>query len=203
MRDNWCIGFTDRYTIGVWVGNASGEAMHDVSGVSGAAPDLAGAGAAPAREFAVATLRRRQAASCAHARNSIGGLEPPRPEIFIAGTQASRKGSESQRLRASPFGIASPVDGSLFAIDPDMPPGVAEDHVRRRARHLGARRQAAGDRSIAALVAVAWAARAHAVGSQRQGNPERALRGAGSGRQNREGSGLKSIGVRRALIRCA
>jgi len=38
MRDNWCVGFTDRYTIGVWVGNASGEAMHDVSGISGAAP---------------------------------------------------------------------------------------------------------------------------------------------------------------------
>ena len=38
MRDNWCIGFTDRYTVGVWVGNASGEAMHDVSGISGAAP---------------------------------------------------------------------------------------------------------------------------------------------------------------------
>ena len=38
MRDNWCVGFTDRYTIGVWIGNASGAAMHDVSGVSGAAP---------------------------------------------------------------------------------------------------------------------------------------------------------------------
>jgi penicillin-binding protein 1C len=38
MRDNWCIGFTDRYTIGVWIGNAGGEAMHDGSGVSGAAP---------------------------------------------------------------------------------------------------------------------------------------------------------------------
>jgi len=31
MRDNWCIGYTDRYTVGVWVGNASGEAMHDGS----------------------------------------------------------------------------------------------------------------------------------------------------------------------------
>src|ERR1700733_5829075 len=38
MRDNWCVGFTDRYTVGVWVGNADGEAMHSVSGVSGAAP---------------------------------------------------------------------------------------------------------------------------------------------------------------------
>ena len=37
LRDNWCVGFTDRYTVGVWVGNASGEPMHEVSGVSGAA----------------------------------------------------------------------------------------------------------------------------------------------------------------------
>src|SRR5206468_11961080 len=38
LRDNWCIGFTDRYTVGVWVGNASGEPMHGVSGIAGAAP---------------------------------------------------------------------------------------------------------------------------------------------------------------------
>ena len=38
MRDNWAIGFTARYTVGVWVGNFSGAPMHDVSGVSGAAP---------------------------------------------------------------------------------------------------------------------------------------------------------------------
>ncbi len=38
MRDNWAIGYTDRYTVGVWVGNFSGEPMWDVSGVTGAAP---------------------------------------------------------------------------------------------------------------------------------------------------------------------
>ena len=38
MRDNWCVGFSARYTVGVWVGNASGAPMHAVSGVSGAAP---------------------------------------------------------------------------------------------------------------------------------------------------------------------
>jgi penicillin-binding protein 1C len=38
MRDNWCIGFSDRYTVGVWVGNFNGSPMRDVSGVSGAAP---------------------------------------------------------------------------------------------------------------------------------------------------------------------
>ncbi len=38
MRDNWCVGFSTRYTVGVWVGNASGAPMHAVSGVTGAAP---------------------------------------------------------------------------------------------------------------------------------------------------------------------
>ncbi|MDD3845824.1 MAG: penicillin-binding protein 1C, partial [Syntrophorhabdaceae bacterium] len=38
MRDNWCIGFSRRYTVGVWVGNFSGEPMRNVSGMSGAAP---------------------------------------------------------------------------------------------------------------------------------------------------------------------
>jgi penicillin-binding protein 1C len=38
MRDNWCIGWTTDYTIGVWVGNFNGEPMWNVSGMSGAAP---------------------------------------------------------------------------------------------------------------------------------------------------------------------
>jgi penicillin-binding protein 1C len=38
MRDNWCVGYSGRYTVGVWVGNFSGEPMRDVSGISGAAP---------------------------------------------------------------------------------------------------------------------------------------------------------------------
>ena len=38
MRDNWAVGWSVGYTVGVWVGNASGAAMHDVSGTSGAAP---------------------------------------------------------------------------------------------------------------------------------------------------------------------
>ncbi|MET0218853.1 MAG: penicillin-binding protein 1C, partial [Burkholderiales bacterium] len=38
MRDNGCVGYSDRYTVGVWVGNFGGEPMRNVSGVSGAAP---------------------------------------------------------------------------------------------------------------------------------------------------------------------
>ncbi len=38
MRDNWCIGYNSRFTVGVWVGNFSGEPMWNVMGVTGAAP---------------------------------------------------------------------------------------------------------------------------------------------------------------------
>ena len=38
MRDNWAMGFSQRYTVGVWVGNSNGAPMWDVSGTSGAAP---------------------------------------------------------------------------------------------------------------------------------------------------------------------
>ena len=38
FRDNWTIGFTPNIVVGVWVGNADNRPMHDVSGVSGAAP---------------------------------------------------------------------------------------------------------------------------------------------------------------------
>jgi penicillin-binding protein 1C len=37
-KDNWTIGYTTRYTVGVWVGNFNGEEMQHVSGVSGAGP---------------------------------------------------------------------------------------------------------------------------------------------------------------------
>ncbi len=38
FRDNWCIGFTDAYVVGVWVGNFDGSPMNSVSGISGAGP---------------------------------------------------------------------------------------------------------------------------------------------------------------------
>jgi penicillin-binding protein 1C len=38
FRDNWAVGYTPHYTVGVWVGNFDGKPMRDVSGVSGAGP---------------------------------------------------------------------------------------------------------------------------------------------------------------------
>ncbi len=37
-RDNWTVGYTSEWTVGVWVGNADGSPMEDASGITGAAP---------------------------------------------------------------------------------------------------------------------------------------------------------------------
>jgi penicillin-binding protein 1C len=38
FRDNWCLGFTATFTVGVWVGNFQARPMDSVTGVSGAGP---------------------------------------------------------------------------------------------------------------------------------------------------------------------
>ncbi|MBN2244772.1 MAG: penicillin-binding protein 1C, partial [Candidatus Aminicenantes bacterium] len=38
FRDNWTIGYTSKYTVGIWVGNFDGKAMQKVSGISGCGP---------------------------------------------------------------------------------------------------------------------------------------------------------------------
>ncbi len=40
FRDNWAMGYTPEFTVGVWVGNFNGSPMREVSGVTGAAPIL-------------------------------------------------------------------------------------------------------------------------------------------------------------------
>ncbi|MER2540319.1 MAG: penicillin-binding protein 1C [Azonexus sp.] len=126
MRDNWCAGYSQRYTVAVWVGNASGSPMHDVSGVSGAAPiwrevmDWLHRGD-PQRG------REKQGSAAPKAPPGIVNLpirfeparEPPRQEWFIAGTESGviRTASASALAR-----IAYPTAGSIIALDPDIPP---------------------------------------------------------------------------------
>ena len=121
LRDNWCVGFSERYTVGVWTGNASGAAMHQVSGVSGAAPlwhavvEFLHAGR-PSRAPAAPAGVVRQAI------NFDGAPEAARDEVFVAGTEQPVWRAAAQREPRRRFGIANPRDGSLFAFDPDIPP---------------------------------------------------------------------------------
>jgi penicillin-binding protein 1C len=123
MRDNWCVGFTDRYTIGVWVGNASGAAMHDVSGVSGAAP-VWQAIAAYLHAGAPSQAPALPAGVVAERIAFDSKREPARDEYFLAGSERAVQRATGEVGGADRYGITSPRDGSIFAIDPDIPPAA-------------------------------------------------------------------------------
>ncbi|WP_371128286.1 penicillin-binding protein 1C [Sphingomonas sp. NFR15] len=119
MRDNWCVGFTRRYTVAVWVGNLEGDSMRAVSGVSGAAPvwrdvmvalDDGQDRGPPPRPAGIERANVRFA----------GNVEQPRAEYFLAGT-AQRLIAFAPDAARRPR-ITNPVSGSVYAIDPDIPP---------------------------------------------------------------------------------
>lgn len=146
LRDNWCIGYSDRFTVGVWVGNLEGDPMRAVSGTSGAAPvwrdvmlaiNSAGAGRTNPPPRGIDTRQ----ISFANA------IEQPRREYFLAGTaQTQIAGAPDSARRPR---ITNPVSGSVYALDPDIPmdrqrlaigvSGAAASHrIELDARDLGA-----------------------------------------------------------------
>jgi len=149
MRDNWAVGWSARYTVGVWVGNAGGAPMWDVSGTSGAAPVWAEVmrflharepSPAPAPPAGVV----RMAVRFGPAGGVEGGeaIEAARSEWFIAGTEQPLFALEGIAAGARPDGeaqparITAPADGTLLALDPDIPP--RHQRVRFEADAAGA-----------------------------------------------------------------
>ncbi|MEG1201187.1 MAG: penicillin-binding protein 1C [Comamonas sp.] len=154
MRDNWALGWSDRYTVGVWVGNASGEAMHSVSGTSGAAPVWAAMMAflhkdSPSRApRAPAGVEERWVDFGPAPTGQPGGgypLEARRQEWFLAGTAQAQFALDEQasgmdemtsgRVRGRAVNtshngasmvslarIVAPANGTIVAVDPDIPP---------------------------------------------------------------------------------
>jgi penicillin-binding protein 1C len=121
MRDNWCIGFSEKYTVGVWVGNASGAPMRNVSGVSGAAPIWNSVMRFIHQGVVInASPPMPPTQVVAQAITFVGVTEPERTELFLAGTQSKEIRLVSQGNRATRL-ITYPVDGAIYAIDPDIP----------------------------------------------------------------------------------
>jgi penicillin-binding protein 1C len=117
MRDNWCVGYSSRYTVGVWVGNFSGSPMWNVSGISGAAPlwhDI---------------MTYLHANGSSHAPNPPPGVGPRsisryaggrgEEEWFILGTEPISV-EAGPRITARPR-ILYPPGNLIVAIDPDIP----------------------------------------------------------------------------------
>jgi penicillin-binding protein 1C len=125
MRDNWCVGFTSRYTVGVWVGNFSGAPMHDVSGVTGAAPIW--------RDI-VHRLHEAQASAAPKPPHDLvrrfvsfdPAVESARGEWFLRGTEQAlvRSNSTASEVAAPAPRIRYPAESMIIALDPDIPAGA-------------------------------------------------------------------------------
>ncbi|WP_425269713.1 penicillin-binding protein 1C [Leptospira yasudae] len=102
MRDNWCVGYSKKYTVGVWVGNMDGSPMWDVSGVTGAAP------------IWNAVMNLLQERDSQRIRPTYEAMEnsPVRP---IAESSSISK-------------ILVPGNQTIYAIDPDIPEGRQKLH---------------------------------------------------------------------------
>ena len=145
FRDNWTVGYTTDWAVGVWVGNFDGRPMGDVSGVTGAGPlwasvmdRVTGGVSAPFPE----TLAASRTPICALSGLAAGPscpisveewlTDPPRgcdwhtPTCDIAwpseyAAWAAESGPSSGCTRDGAVAIASPGPGATFYIDPRLP----------------------------------------------------------------------------------
>lgn len=98
FRDNWAIGYTPEFTVGVWCGNFDGSPMREVSSASGAAPIL------------------HAIFEHLHARFGTTWYSEPVEIVRNNPETIPGAGDFERGLR-----IVSPRPGSQFLIDPDLP----------------------------------------------------------------------------------
>ncbi len=110
MRDNWCIGYTEFYTVGVWAGEITGKPMKNVTGVSGAAPAW--------REMMDFLMKNLQVQKKIPANILVQNIDSI-PRYFIRGTEFKK---ENQKIETSEMAkILHPLNNTKFAIDPQIP----------------------------------------------------------------------------------
>ncbi len=117
-RDNWCIGFSEKYTVAVWAGNFNAEAMDKVSGVSGAGPSWL---------EIMERLHRSEPSRAPTPPNGIVSKEirhawasHQRREFFINGTEPVASVIEPALEKRAQF--VFPAEGSILVRDPHVDP---------------------------------------------------------------------------------
>ncbi len=122
FRDNWTLGYTPSLAIGVWVGNADGSPMVDVSGVAGAGPIWHEAMLAAALSRPMSTFARPAGITTATVCAPTGLLPGPAcpsqvREIFVAGTEPASIESYYVRGAVGELLIDPPTEARAWARD--------------------------------------------------------------------------------------
>ncbi len=136
FRDNWTVGYTPDLVVGVWTGNADNQPMHDVSGITGAAPIWHDFMEAALKGQPVRAFQRPEglveAEICA-----LSGLLPGHDcphrvtELFLKGTEPTETCAMHQRLvldRATglPATTDTPPDRIVERLYTILPPEAQE-----------------------------------------------------------------------------
>jgi penicillin-binding protein 1C len=132
FRDNWTVGYTPRYTVGVWVGNFDATSMHNISGVTGCGPlfkdimlllENKKSGIKFAKADKVMKHKICPLSGNLATEHCPGTIE----DIFIEGTEpkeychfhtASQMPKDLLTFQVKEFKIAFPKDRDVFKMDP-------------------------------------------------------------------------------------
>jgi penicillin-binding protein 1C len=130
-RDAWALGYTDRYTVGVWLGDLERRSMHEVSGATGSVLVLRSVFRELYKSEPRSKLWRdkslRRKAICAKTGELAHGSCARSEELFHESMVV--KQPESRRLRSAQehkntigtAKISFPTPGLLIARDPRIP----------------------------------------------------------------------------------
>ena len=119
-RDNWCVGFSELYTVGVWTGNFDATPMEKVSGVTGAGPawydimnelhrNKKSAAPNPPEEIVVRKIQHSWASQSTN-EFFINGTEPNEEKVVLA---------EDKQIQ-----FVFPAEGSVLTKDPHLDPSL-------------------------------------------------------------------------------
>ncbi len=120
MRDNWTVGWSSHYTVGVWVGNSAGESMRHISGVSGAAPIWHDIMQYLHRELP-SMQKDKPSEVLAQRIDYEPKVEPSRTEYFLDKTAMKTIRLVGSDVVDSASFISEPTQGTIIALDPDIP----------------------------------------------------------------------------------
>jgi penicillin-binding protein 1C len=141
-RDNWALGYTPDWTVGVWVGNFDAKPMRRVSGISGAGPLLHDAAEEVERRFGSRPFPRpagiREVEVCPDSGDLPGPWCPSRMrEVFSVRNLPQRVCSlhHAPEQAAAPvsagLSVEFPKPGDVFRLDPTV--ARASQSIRLRA----------------------------------------------------------------------
>jgi penicillin-binding protein 1C len=150
-RDAWVVGFSHRYSVGVWMGNLDRRPMRGVTGSTGPALVLRALFAELHRNETSRPLyvsRKLRRASICRESGRLPGRECPRTaEWFHPGTvpkelcplHAGTEASPPDRKLANEIRIMKPTPGLHLALDPRIPDELERFELRLAGLPEGAR----------------------------------------------------------------